>query len=192
MYHEGNRELQDRFGSRALADRLNEKLHRDRFTDSDKVFIESAPFFFMATADAQGRPDCSFKGGLPGFVKVPSPDLLVFPDYDGNGMFKSLGNLKMNPQVGLLFLRIGEKPGRLRVNGSVEISFDDPALADMPGAQILIRVTPIHIFPNCPRYIPNLELKEHSIYAPLADCAPVEPAWKKMDDFKDVVPPRHR
>ena len=192
MYHEGNRELQDRFGSRALADRLKEKLHRDRFTDADKAFIESAPFFFMATADADGRPDCSFKGGLPGFVCVPSPDLLVFADYDGNGMFKSLGNLKVNPHVGLLFIRIGEKPGRLRVNGRIEMSFDDPALADFPGGQILIRVTPTDIFPNCPRYIPNLELKEHSIYAPKAECEPVEPGWKKMDDFKDIVPPRVR
>jgi uncharacterized protein len=121
MYHNGNRELQDRFGSRALANQLVEKLRHDSFTVDDKVFVESAPFFFMATADEQGRPDCSFKGGMPGFVKVPAPDLLVFPDYDGNGMFKSLGNLKVNPNVGLLFLRIGEKPGRLRINGRAQM-----------------------------------------------------------------------
>jgi uncharacterized protein len=142
MYHTGNRALQDRFGSRTLADRLAEKLRRDRFNEADKAFIESASFFFMATADEQGRPDCSFKGGMPGFVKVPEPDLLVFADYDGNGMFKSLGNLKVNPNVGLLFLRIGEKPGRLRVNGRAEMSFNDPMLADFPGGQILVRVAP--------------------------------------------------
>ena len=68
-------------------------MRHECFTADDKAFVESAPFFFMATADEQGRPDCSFKGGIPGFVKVPAPDLLVFPDYDGNGMFKSLGNL---------------------------------------------------------------------------------------------------
>lgn len=104
MYHAGNRALQRQFGSTALADRLVEKLHRERFTDADKQFIESLGFFFLATADAQGRPDCSFKGGAPGFTRVVGPELLVFPDYDGNGMFKSLGNILQNPFVGLLFI----------------------------------------------------------------------------------------
>jgi predicted pyridoxine 5'-phosphate oxidase superfamily flavin-nucleotide-binding protein len=192
MYHAGNRQLQAHFNSRALADRLVEKLNRNRFSEEDKALIESAAFFFIATADAQGRPDCSFKGGLPGFVRVCAPDALVFPDYDGNGMFKSLGNISVNPHVGLLFLRIGEKPGRLRVNGRAELSYDDPQIASMPGAQLLVRVTPEHIFPNCPRYIPQLELKEHSAYAPREACEPVEPAWKSFDVFKDVVPPRRR
>jgi predicted pyridoxine 5'-phosphate oxidase superfamily flavin-nucleotide-binding protein len=175
-----------------LADRLYEKLRRDRFTDSDKEFIETSPFFFMATADAEGRPDCSFKGGAPGFVRIAAPDLLVFPDYDGNGMFKSLGNLRVNPNVGLLFIRLGEKPARLRVNGRAELSEDDPLLAEMPGAQMLVRVTPVDIFPNCPRYIPHLELKEHSIYLPKDETPPTEPAWKSFDNLKDVVPPRRR
>jgi predicted pyridoxine 5'-phosphate oxidase superfamily flavin-nucleotide-binding protein len=192
MYHEGNRELQDHFQSRALADRLYEKLRRDRFTDSDKEFVESVPFFFIATADTEGRPDCSFKGGEPGFVRIAAPDLLIFPDYDGNGMFKSLGNLRVNPQVGLLFIRLGEKPGRLRVNGRAELSFDDPLLAAMPGGQLLVRVMPIDIFPNCPRYIPHLEMKQPSIYLPEEGREPVEPAWKNFDALKDVVPPRRR
>ena len=192
MYHQGSRALQDRFGSRALADRLAEKLRRERFTDADKALVESAPFFFMATADERGRPDCSFKGGLPGFVKLPTPDQLVFADYDGNGMFKSLGNLSVNPNVGLLFLRIGDKPGRLRINGRAEMSFDDPMLKEFPGGQILIRITPTDIFPNCPRNIPHLEFRENSIYAPREAQEPVEPAWKSFADFKDLVPPRAR
>ena len=192
MYHDGNRELQDAFGSRALADRLVERLNRSRFSDEDKALIESVPFFFLATADAEGRPDCSFKGGMPGFVRIVAPDALVFPDYDGNGMFKSLGNIRVNPHVGLLFLRIGEKPGRLRVNGRAALIFDDPVIAVTPGAQLMVRVTPTDIFPNCPRYIPHIEVKEQSIYAPQPDCAPVEPAWKSMDALKDVVPPRRR
>jgi predicted pyridoxine 5'-phosphate oxidase superfamily flavin-nucleotide-binding protein len=192
MYHDGNRALQDRFASRALADKLAEKLHRVQFTDGDKAFVESSPFFFLATADAEGRPDCSYKGGAPGFVRVPQPDLLVFPDYDGNGMFKSLGNLSVNPHVGLLFIRIGEKPGRLRVNGRAELVFDDPAMDEIPGAQALVRVTPEHIFPNCPRYIPELELKAPSVYWPAEAQAPVEPGWKSFEDFKGIVPPRKR
>jgi hypothetical protein len=132
MYHPGNRELQDRFQSTALADRLLEKTHRTRFSESDKGFIESLPFFFLATADPEGRPDCSFKGGTPGFVRVIASDLLVFPDYDGNGMFKSLGNIRSNPHVGLLFIAMGDKPKRLRVSGSAELSFDDPLLTQCP------------------------------------------------------------
>jgi predicted pyridoxine 5'-phosphate oxidase superfamily flavin-nucleotide-binding protein len=192
MYHQGQRELQDRADSRALADRLEEKLRRERFTDGDKAFVEESPFFFLATADAEGRPDCSFKGGLPGFVRIAAPDLLVFPDYDGNGMFRSLGNIRVNPNVGLLFMRIGDKPGRLRINGRAQVSFDDPLIAALPGAQMLVKVTPTDIFPNCPRYIPRLQLIEPSVYSPRPDAEPVEPAWKGFGDFKDVVPPRRR
>jgi len=190
MYHEGNRALQDAFGSRALADRLDEKLRRDRFNDDDAASIASLGFFFLATADAEGRPDCSFKGGPPGFVRVAAPDLLVFPDYDGNGMFKSLGNLGVNPQVGLLFIAMGEAPRRLRVNGRAEVVGDDPLMAGVPGAQLLVRVTPVDIFPNCPRYVPNMTLVEPSAYLPKADTAPVEPRWKSFEIFADVIPPR--
>ena len=190
MFHEGNRKLQDAFGSRALADRLDEKLRHDRFTDGDAAFIATQPFFFLATADAEGRPDCSFKGGPPGFARVAAPDLLVFPDYDGNGMFKSLGNIAANPHVGLLFIAMGDKPGRLRVNGRAEVVRDDPAMAAIPGAQLLVRVTPTDIFPNCPRYIPQMMMEAASPYVPVADAAPVEPRWKAFPDFADVVPPR--
>jgi hypothetical protein len=190
MYHDGHRALQDRFASRALADRLDETLRREHFNDADQAFVEAASFFFLATADADGRPDCSFKGGMPGFVRIAAPDELIWPDYDGNGMFRSLGNIAVNPHVGLLFLKIGEKPGRLRINGRAAVDFEDPRIADFAGAQALIRLTPTDIFPNCPRYIPQLELTQPSIYAPRPQTAPVEPAWKSFDAFKDVVPPR--
>ena len=192
MYHDGNRQLQDAFGSRALADRLAETLAHDRFTDADKAFIEAQPFFFLATADAEGRPDCSFKGGPQGFARVAAPDLLVFPDYDGNGMFKSLGNIMANPHVGLLFIAMGERPQRIRVNGRAEVVADDPAMAALPGAQLLVRVTPLEIFPNCPRYIPDLAAGRPSADTPRADTVPVEPSWKSWPLFADVTPPRRR
>ena len=156
MFHSGNRELQQHFGSTALADRLVDRLRRAGFTDEDGQFIHSVEFFFLATAAADGQPDCSFKGGPPGFVRIVRPDLLVWPDYDGNGMFKSLGNIRCNPFVGLLFIRMGEAPKRLRVNGRAEVVLEDPLMQEFAGAQALVRVTPIDIFPNCPRYIPDL------------------------------------
>jgi predicted pyridoxine 5'-phosphate oxidase superfamily flavin-nucleotide-binding protein len=190
LYHEGNREMQARFGSEALAVRLAETTHRTTFSPSDKELIECSEFFFLATADANGAPDCSFKGGAPGFVRVIAPDLLVYPDYDGNGMFKSVGNLRANPKVGMLFISMGEKPKRLRVNGIAELSFNDPLLGEFPGAQLLIRVKPRHVFPNCPRYIPHLQQVASSVYVPQAGCPPVEPAWKSFPEFRNVVPPR--
>src|SRR5476649_2810379 len=134
MYHDGNRQLQDRFDSRRISDKLEEKLTRTAFSADDKAFIESAAYFFLATADAQGRPDCSFKGGVPGFVRLTGACELAFPDYDGNGMFKSLGNLLVNANVGLLFIDLHERPRRLRVNGAATVSREDPLLADTVGA----------------------------------------------------------
>jgi uncharacterized protein len=190
MYHDGNRRLQDQFDSRRISDRLEQKLTRTAFTDDDKTFIETALYFFLATADAAGRPDCSFKGGTPGFVRVTGPSELAFPDYDGNGMFKSLGNLLVNPQIGMLFIDMHERPRRLRVNGTATVSRDDPLLGRTVGAQMIVRVAARAIFPNCPRYIPKLQLAEPSVYAPRPAYEPPEPAWKGFDAFKDVIHPR--
>ena len=192
MYHEGNRRLQDEFESRRIADRLEEKLTRTAFTEDDKAFIEGAVYFFIATADAEGHPDCSFKGGMPGFVRVTGPSELAFPDYDGNGMFKSLGNVAVNPNVGLLFIALHDKPRRLRINGSAAVRRDDPLLASTAGAQLMVRVTARAILPNCPRYIPSMQLVEPSSYAPRSGCDPVEPAWKGFADFKDHIHPRQK
>jgi len=189
MYHEGNRRLQDQFESRRISDRLA-TFTRKEFTPDDRLFIQSLPYFFLATADADGRPDCSFKGGIPGFVAVTWPSELAFPDYDGNGMFKSLGNILINAKVGILFIAMHGKPQRLRVNGMATVSREDPLLLQSVGAQLIVRVAAQAIFPNCPRYIPTMQLVDASIYTPRAGCDPPEPAWKDFDDFKDCVHPR--
>ena len=190
MYHDGNRRLQDQFDSRRISDRLEEKLTRAQFTPGDKTFIEITPYFFLATADADGRPDCSFKGGMPGFVRVTGPSELAFPDYDGNGMFKSLGNILVNPNVGMLFIAMHGKPQRLRINGEATVNDHDPLLVETVGAQLIVRVAVRAIFPNCPRYIPTMQMSEPSIYAPRSGGETPEPAWKDFGDFKDCVHPR--
>jgi len=190
LFHEGNRRLQDTFESRRIADRLEEKLARTEFTKDDKAFIEGTMYFFLATADAEGRPDCSFKGGMAGFVRIVGPSELAFPDYDGNGMFKSLGNVLVNPNVGMLFIDLAVKPRRLRVNGVASVDREDPLIESFAGAQLLVRVKARAIFPNCPRYIPSLDKGEPSVYAPRPDYAPPEPAWKGFDDFKGYMHPR--
>jgi predicted pyridoxine 5'-phosphate oxidase superfamily flavin-nucleotide-binding protein len=187
VYHDGPRRLQDRFDTRRLADRLDERLGRAEFSDEDRAFIESRAMFFFATADAQGRPNCSYKGGAAGFVRVIDRNGLAFPSYDGNGMFRSLGNVLVNPAVALLFVDF-EEPRRLRVNGSAHVRPDDPLLARFAGAQLVVRVRAVRIFPNCPRYIHRLALVKASPYVPRAGYAPPVPAWKRIDAFRDVLP----
>jgi uncharacterized protein len=189
FYHAGNRALQDEFESRRIADKL-EQLKRTEFTPDDKAFIEGSIYFFLATADAEGQPDCSFKGGPAGFVQVTGPSELAFPDYDGNGMFKSLGNVTVNPQVALLFIALHGAPRRLRVNGVARIDRSDPLMDSTVGAQMMVRVQAHAIFPNCPRYIPSLEVAQESVYVPRPGEEPVEPAWKSFDIFKDDIHPR--
>jgi uncharacterized protein len=187
FFHEGMRAWQDGFDSRRLADRLEEKLGRKRFTADDRAFIESRTMFFLATADAAGRPDCSYKGGDAGFVRVTGDDELAFPSYDGNGMFRSIGNLSTHAPVGLLFIDF-EQPRRLRVNGLASVRPDDPLHDEFAGAQLVVRVRATHIFPNCPRYIHRLQLAEASPYVPRPGVEPPVPAWKRFEMFSDVLP----
>lgn len=187
MYNEGSRKLQDRFDSRRIADRLEQRTVHDTFTEEDRAFIESSPMFFLATVDAEGRPDCSYKGGMPGFVRVLNSNTLAFPDYDGNGMFKSLGNILVNPHVGMLFIDF-EHPDRMRLNGTATVRDDDPLLFEYPGAQLIIRVQAEQIFPNCPRYIHKMQIVKYSKYAPRLDYTPPEPEWKQMKEFRDALP----
>jgi uncharacterized protein len=190
-YHEGMRRLQDARETRALADRLEKVTMRSAFTDEDKAFIARCRMFFIATADAEGRPDCSYKGGQPGFVRVLDDCTLAIPDFDGNGQYRSWGNVLVNPHVGLLFLDF-ESPRRLRVNGSAAINADDPLLPETSGAVFIVRVRAERIFPNCPRYIHRMQLVEESPYVPRENYTPPVPAWKTFDVFKDALPARDR
>lgn len=186
-YHEGVRLWQDRFDSRRLADRLAERLSRPALTADDQAFITRQPLFFLATADADGQPDVSYKGGAPGFVHVLDERTLAFPSYDGNGMFRSLGNVHVNPKVGLLFIDF-EQPQRLRVLGRAGARDDDPLLPQWAGAQAVVRVAVDLVFLNCPRYIHRVERRETSPYVPQAGCEPPQPAWKSFAMFSDVLP----
>jgi predicted pyridoxine 5'-phosphate oxidase superfamily flavin-nucleotide-binding protein len=187
MYNDGSRELQDRFDSRRIADRLEQVTVHDRFSDDDRSFVERSSMFFLATADADGWPDCSYKGGLPGFVRVVDDRTLAFPSYDGNGMFRSLGNILVNPKVGMLFIDF-EHPSRMRVNGLASMHDDDDLLEVFDGAQLVVRVQAERIFPNCPRYIHKMNFVESSEYAPRPDYTPPVPEWKQMDIFRDHLP----
>jgi predicted pyridoxine 5'-phosphate oxidase superfamily flavin-nucleotide-binding protein len=190
LYHDGHRELQRKFDSVRLADRLEEVTWHTRITDDDRKFIEQRDMLFLATADSEGRPNCSYKGGDPGFVRVLDETTLVFPSYDGNGMFLSAGNVSVNAHVGLLFIDF-EAGKRLRLNGSATLqAIEDPGA--FPEAQFLIRVAVREVFPNCPRYIHKYQLVERSKYVPRSAVVTPAPAWKSFDWARDVLPGRGR
>jgi hypothetical protein len=128
FYHRDHRALQERFDTVRLADRLEKVKVRDHIADDDRAFIEARDMFFIATADEAGRLNCSYKGGDPGFVRVLDTRTLVFPNYDGNGMYLTMGNLRQTSQVGLLFVDFAAQR-RLRINGTATLALpaNDPA-----------------------------------------------------------------
>lgn len=187
-FHAGSRSLQDQFDTRALADRIDGLLMHDTISDNDRAFIEARDMFFLASADALGRPTSSYKGGEPGFVRVLDATTLAFPNYDGNGMYFSMGNVLVNPHVGMLFIDF-ERGHRMRLEGEASIDWNDPLLPDYPEAQFIVRVTPRKVYPNCPRYIHRYTLQERSRFVPHTDCPTPVPAWKQSEWAYDALPP---
>lgn len=187
MFHTGMRALQDRFGTRRIADRLAEVRRTDVIDDYARSLIEPARFFLLATADAEGWPDCSWKGGDPGFVKVLDDRRLAFPSINGNGHYRSLGNISVNPKVGLLFVDLEERR-RVRVNGAAELTEDPETLSRWHAAEAAVIVTVAHVFPNCPRYIPSYRMVEESPFVPRPGITPPTPDWKLREDLNDALP----
>jgi len=187
LFGESHRRLQRQFDTERIADRIEERLFRERLKDEDRDFIQRMDMFFLASADSAGHPNCSYKGGDPGFVRVLDERTLMFPNYDGNGMYISMGNASENAHVGLLFIDF-ENQKRLRVNGTAQIvsaaSVDPP----YPEAQFAVKVAVRQVFPNCPRYIHKLQLVERSKFVPRAAAVTPVPAWKRMEWARDALP----
>lgn len=186
-YSPTSRALQDTFDTRRLADRLAEVKVHDRFTPEDRQFIEGRDMFFLATVDAGGQPTCSYKGGDFGFVKVLNDTTLIYPNYDGNGMYLSMGNVAETRGVGMLFIDF-EGQRRMRVDGVASLSMDDPSIELYPEAQFIVRVEAKRIYPNCPRYIHKYQLVVRSEFVPRTETPTPIPAWKRAPWASDVLP----
>lgn len=184
-FHPGELEMQQRFDSRRLAGAVHGATMHAFISDRDRAFIEGRDMFFLATGDDEGNLDCSYKGGEPGFVRIVDGQTLAFPNYDGNGMFMSTGNILRHNKVGMLFID-WEHQWRMRVNGSASIDFADPLMAEYPEAQFVVRVHVEQVFPNCPRYIHKMQLVERSSFVPRAGCDTPDPDWK--DTFEEALP----
>jgi uncharacterized protein len=187
LYADSHRQFQRQFDTVRLADRIEERLFRDHINDDDRAFIESCDMFFIATADKAGRPNCSYRGGDPGFVRVLDRSYLIFPNYDGNGMYLTIGNMLENPQIGLLFIDFTRRK-RLRLNGTARIEPADTADPPYPESQFVVKVKAEQVFPNCPRYIHQMQLVERSVFVPRNAVETPVPAWKRSDWACDVLP----
>lgn len=191
FYSDRQRALQDRFDSRALADTLEAATVQPAIDQAAKAFLESRAFFFLSTVSDAGQPTVSHKGGAPGFVRVVDPTTIVFPSYDGNGMFLSMGNIAENGRIGLLFMDF-DKPHRIRAHARAVLVCDGPLLESYPGADLVVQATITEVFVNCPRYItrqassvPTSHVPDATGNAPLAE-------WKKIDLLQGVLPARFR
>ena len=185
-YTQHMRQMQDKFGTRKMADRIAE-FAPPMIIAENKAMIEAMDMFFLATADAQGRPQVSYKGGDPGFVKVVDETTLAFPIFDGNGLFLSAGNVLANPNVGMLFIDF-MNPHRIRVNGTASIQDNDPLMSQYPGAVMIVRVAVREIFGNCPRYVHKMQLVKRSKFVPKPNVDTPEPVWKYLNAIQDVLP----
>lgn len=186
-YSQASRDLQSRFDTRRLADRISDVLVHDGLTPDDQAFIESLDMMFIATVDERGAPTCSYKGGDPGFVTVLDERSLAFPSWDGNGMYLSLGNVSATHAIGLLFIDFA-RPRRMRVEGRARIDLAHPLLARHPEAQLMVVVDVDRVYPNCGRYVHKLELVERSGFVPRAECPTPIPGWKRASWAADVLP----
>jgi uncharacterized protein len=187
-YGKEQRTLQAQFGTTKMADRIAELASHNEFNDDAKGFIEHCEMFFLTTINDKGEPTVSYKGGDIGFVKVLDSTTLIFPSYDGNGMFLSMGNINGNPKIGMLFISF-ETPHRIRVQGTASVSQDPTLLAHYKEADFVVTVKLSELWQNCPRYIPKYEKVRDSRYVPRADCETPLAEWKRVDLLQDVLPP---
>ena len=191
FYSGSHRAFQDEFDTRRLADTLYDNIVRSTLAPMDRKFITASDFFFLSTIDHNGFPTVSYKGGLPGFVKILGDGMLAFPAYDGNGMFRSLGNIEETGKVALLFIRQNDNANRIRIHGTGRVLLDESDLSQFEGAEAVVEVQVSRVFPNCPRYIHDLESGTISEFAPGGSTPPPEPEWKQWDTFADVLPNQH-
>ena len=191
LFDDSHRAFQDRFGTRSIADRIEQIALETTISDANRAFIEGRDMMFVATTDRHGQPTVSYKGGQPGFVRVLGPTTLAFPSYDGNGMFLSAGNAAASGLIGLLFIDF-QTPNRLRVQGRASVMEDDPLTPTFREAEFVIRVEVAEVWPNCPRYVHRYDKVATSRYVPTEDAPTPMAAWKRIDIVQDALPAKDR
>ena len=174
---EGERILQKKVGSENKASAFYDKQMLDYLNPYMREFILKQEMVFIATADSKGECDCSFRGGKQGFVRVLNKKTLLYPEYRGNGVMASLGNILENPHIGMTFIDFFDNTIGLHVNGKAKIVENDELLADktqtsvandtqkegvVPERWIFITVEEAYI--HCSKHIPRLKKLDKKIH----------------------------
>ncbi len=191
FYGPTHRELQERFDTTQLADTMEAVIVSSTINDNQRAFIQARDYFYLSTVDGDGWPTVSYKGGPKGMLHVEDEQTIVFPSYDGNGMYLSLGNLAADDRVGLLLIDF-ETPQRLRVQARASLDDAPERLAMFPGAQTVVVLAVQKVFPNCARYIHPHTRDETSPYVPAEDGSQPMPSWKRIDLMQPVLPEADR
>lgn len=158
VFHSGVLEAQARYGNQERARRIIEAMPSFSELDDEQItFIEALPFFFLATSDKQGNLQCNFKGGGPGILISQDKTTLCYPEFPGNDMMLSVGNILVNPHVGLLAISF-ENRRRLKINGSATIqgATDHPLQQRWPDARLIVVIHLDQVIRNCSRRIPRM------------------------------------
>jgi predicted pyridoxine 5'-phosphate oxidase superfamily flavin-nucleotide-binding protein len=162
----GEHQLQEEYGTTDRAERFYSQQVLDRLNEQMREFVGAQEMMFVATSDAKGECDNTFRAGPPGFVRVLGDDRLAWPEYRGNGVMASLGNISENPNVGLLFMDFFRQVIGLHVNGHAEIVEDadmrsahpelpvETAPGRRPERWVVVTVEEAYI--HCAKHIPRL------------------------------------
>jgi len=189
FYTPSQQAMQERFDSVPLAESVAAAIMADQIDmDMHAPFITSRDFFFLSSVNERGEPTVSYKGGPVGLVSVLDPSTLIFPNYDGNGMFLSMGNIDATAKIGMLFIDF-ETPNRIRVQATATVSDNDPELDRYPGATLIVRAHVDKVYLNCARLIHKHERVETSPYVPDDDGNTPYPDWKRIDFVQESLRP---
>jgi predicted pyridoxine 5'-phosphate oxidase superfamily flavin-nucleotide-binding protein len=162
----GERILQERYGTAQRAGQFYRNQVASHLTPAMREFIQRMEMAFIATGDGSGECDCSFRAGAPGFIQVLDEHTIAYPEYRGNGVMASLGNMLENPHIGILLIDFTRDLIGLHVNGEASIvtparmrEFDlDLPESEHPGRRpaqwVLVHVTEAYV--HCSKHIPKL------------------------------------
>ena len=164
---DGEHLVQLRAGTTARADRFYAEQVLDRLNARMREFVARQEMFFLATADRHGECDNTFRAGPPGFLHVLDEATLAYPEYRGNGVQASLGNIEENPHVGVLMVDFLKDRIGLHVNGTARVLTDEEIRRDRPGlsvdpvpgrrAQVWVEVAVEEAYIHCAKHIPHLQ-----------------------------------
>ncbi|MEE1939563.1 pyridoxamine 5'-phosphate oxidase family protein [Streptomyces sp. TRM 70361] len=164
---DGEHAVQRRLGTVERADRFYDEQLLDHLNERMREFVAQQEMFFLATADRHGECDNTFRAGPPGFLHVVDERTLVYPEYRGNGVHASLGNIQENPHLGILLIDFLRARIGLHINGRAEIVEDAEIRRTLPGlptdpvpgrrAQVWVRVTVEEAYIHCAKHIPHLQ-----------------------------------